>query len=40
MLDLGSFVWVDDLRQQSTAEVMSGRSVILSTLVLDKPPGR
>ena len=32
------FVWVDALRPRSTAEVMSGRSVILSTLFLGKPP--
>ena len=32
------FVWVDALRPRSTAEIMSGRSVILSTLFLDKPP--
>ena len=32
------FVWVDALRQLSTAEVMSGRSAILSTLFLGKPP--
>ena len=32
------FVLVDALRQGSTAEVMSGRSVILSTLLLGKPP--
>ena len=31
------FVWVDALRPWSTAEVMSGRSVILSTLFLGKP---
>ena len=32
------FVWVDALRPRSTAEVMSGRSVILSKLFLGKPP--
>ena len=32
------FVLVDALRPRSTAEVMSGRSVILSTLFLGKPP--
>ena len=32
------FVWVDALRPQSTADVMSGRSFILSTLFLGKPP--
>ena len=32
------FVWVDALRTRSTAEVMSGRSVILSTLFPGKPP--
>ena len=32
------FVWVDALRPRSTAEVMSGRSVILYTLLLVKPP--
>ena len=32
------FVWVDALRPRSTAEVMSGLSVILSTLFLGKPP--
>ena len=31
------FVWVDALRPRSTAEVMSERSVILSTLFLGKP---
>ena len=31
------FVWVDALRPRSTAEVMSGQSVILSTLILGKP---
>ena len=30
--------WVDALRPRSTAEVISGRSVILSTLFLGKPP--
>ena len=32
------FVWVDVLRPRSTVEVMSGRSVILSTLFDGKPP--
>ena len=32
------FVSVDALRSRSTAEVMSGRSVIISTLFLGKPP--
>ena len=32
------FVWVDALRPRYTAEVMSGRSVIISTLFLCKPP--
>ena len=32
------FVWVDALPPQSTAEVMSGWSVSLSTLFLGKPP--
>ena len=32
------FVWVDALRSRSTAEVMSGRSVIISTLFLGTPP--
>ena len=31
-------VWVDALRPRSTAKVMSGRSIILSTLFLGKPP--
>ena len=39
VLDDHLFVCVDALRQRSTAEVMSGRSVnILSTLFLGKPP--
>ena len=32
------FVRVDALRPRSTTEVMVGRSVILSTLFLGKPP--
>ena len=32
------FVWVDALSPRLTAEVMSGRSVILSTPFLGKPP--
>ena len=32
------WVWVDALRPRSTARVMSGRSVILFTLFLGKPP--
>ena len=37
-IHLFGFVWVDALRPGSTAEVKSGRSVILSTLFLGKPP--
>ena len=36
--DLFVWAWVDALTPRSTAEVMSGRSVSLSSLFLGKPP--